>query len=120
MTLLDHLNLGGRIRFNFETRQAALVLDGQEVQGITCVEGDVWNLIHDNLAEFYTHYPIMILSRADIDVRITQRDREIVRTLVEYWDRTDGGLPGFCSYQDVADLCDKFSIPQPVLSKLQS
>lgn len=117
MALLEHLYQGGKIRFNQKTKAIQLVLDGLEVKGIPCTEGDVWNLIQDKHADFWTDVThqgvVMVLGAADVERSISQRDREVFQALLDHWKETGGGLPGKISYQDVNELCDKFNVPCP-------
>lgn len=113
MTLLEHLRLGGVIRYNKNEKTIQLVRNSMAIIGIPCTEDDINDLIGDDLATFRTEGKELVLSAADVQVAITQRDREVFRTLVEQWGENDCLLPGGMSYQDVFDLCDKFAVPQP-------
>lgn len=118
MTLLEHLNRDGVIRFNRYTKKIVFVYDGLEINDIQCSEKEIWALFHDNICDFYTNNShaegsVMVISRTDKDISISQRDREVFQAIVSHWDDTGGGLPGNCSYNDLFDLCDKFEVPQP-------
>ena len=118
MTLLDHFNRGGCIRFNRDTKKIVLVRDSMEIKGLPCTEQDVWDFLQDKTCDFHTENSwdeghVMVIRRANKDVSISQRDREVFQTLVRHWNDNDGGLPGDCSFQDLFDLCDKFEVPRP-------
>ncbi len=118
MTLLEHLNRGGCIRFNRDTKKIVLVSGSLETKGIACSEEDIWTLLGNKVCDFYPHNSheggsVMVISRADKDVSISQRDREVFQTILSHWNATDGGFPGDCSHQDLFDLCDKFEVPRP-------
>lgn len=118
MTLLEHLNRGGCIRFNRYTKKIVLVYDSCEVKDVACSEANVWDLLQNKICDFYPHNSheegnVMVISRADKDVSISQRDREVFQTILSHWNDTNGGLPGNCSYQDLFDLCDKIEVPRP-------
>lgn len=124
MTLLEHLNNGGCIRFNQETKKIVLVKDSQDVSDtIPCTEKDIWTLLQDNIAQLHVDSrvqadlslgrPELVLTRADVAVQITQRDREVFAFLLDHWDESNPGLPGRMSYQDVYDLAAKLQVPEP-------
>ena len=120
MTLKEHLYLRGVIRFDRHTRAIQLVRDSLEITDIPCTEQDVWDLIGRGsvegppIADFELEPPTtMVLRAADQELTITQRDREVFAFLLDHWDESAPGLPGGMCYNDVFDLAQKFSVPEP-------
>lgn len=44
---------------------------------------------------------------------LTEREKEVLSTLVEVWDENDSPLPGNLSYDDVFRLLDRLGVPRP-------
>lgn len=112
-SIIDHLNAGGCIRVNLTTKQVTLVHDSEEIKNIPCTYGDVQDLIDNRLVKMSTDTAEMVLTRSDASITLTQRDREVFKALIESWEENGNDLPGKMSYQDVFDLCDKFSVVRP-------
>ncbi len=113
MTLLDHLNDGGCIRYNLKTQEIILVKDSQLIEDVSCSKLDIIDLIKNKLVDYRQDGAEQVYTRANAQLEISQRDREVFATLLEHWNDTDGGIPGNCSYQDLFDLCDKFQVARP-------
>lgn len=45
---------------------------------------------------------------------LTDREKEVLSTLVDVWDQNDSPLPGRLSYGDVFRLLDRLGVPRPV------
>lgn len=117
MTLIEHFNRGGYIHFNRDTKNINVIYDSVIVDDVTYTEGEIYRLLENKTCEFYTRTDhtngcYMVIYRADKEITISQRDREVFQIIINCW---DGRLPGNMSYQDVIDLCDKIEVPSPVV-----